>query len=67
MRKKRKLKQTLLFVLAGVMVFVVFGLSSYMLTFLVQNLTQALNVEIQKPTVVKFDTEGFEQLHLIKK
>ena len=67
MRKKRKLKQTLLFVLAGVMVLVVFGLSSYMLTFLVRNLTQALNVEIQNPTVVKFDTEGFEQLHLIKK
>lgn len=67
MRKKRKLKQTLLLALAGVMAIVVIGMSMYMLTFLVTNITKAFNVEIQKPTIVKFDTEGFEQLHLIKK
>ena len=67
MKKKRKLKQTLLFALAGVMFFIVFGLSSYMLTFLVRNITKAFDVEIKRPDIVKFDTEGFEQLHLINK
>lgn len=67
MKKKRKLKQTLLLGLASVMFLIVFGLSSYMLTFLVSRITNAFDVEIKKPTVVKFDTEGFEQLHLIKK
>jgi hypothetical protein len=67
MRKKRKLKQMLLFGLAGALALIVVMLSSYMLTFLVGNLTKAFNVEIQKPTAIKFDTEGFEQLHLIKK
>ncbi len=67
MKKKRKLKQTLLFSLAGVMVLIVFGLSSYMFTFLVSNITKAFDVEIKKPVVIKFDTDGFEQLHLIRK
>ncbi|MEW6617285.1 MAG: hypothetical protein AB1333_02580 [Patescibacteria group bacterium] len=67
MKKKRKLKQTLLLGLASVMFLIVLGISSYMLTFLVSKITSAFDVEIKKPTVVKFDTEGFEQLHLIKK
>lgn len=67
MKKKRKLKQTLLLGLASTMLLVVIGISSYMLTFLVSKITVAFDVEIKKPTVVQFDIQGFEQLHLIKK
>lgn len=63
----KKFKVSFLYIMAGVMVILAGWVIVYMITFLLTNLTGALSVEVKPNENVKFDTEGFEKLNLIKK
>lgn len=39
----------------------------YMFGFFLSNLTKAIDVETTQSVQIKFDTEGFEKLNLMKK
>ena len=62
---KAKLGEQASFVIAAAaLAIVTVGLSIYLLTFLVSNLTDVLGVTSHTASTKQFDTEGFEKLNL---
>ena len=66
MKRIKKIRGTMLFVLGGVMAFITIGTVIYMITFLLGHLNTAFNIELPPPAVERFDTGGFEKLNLVK-
>jgi hypothetical protein len=56
-----------LFAGGGVLAVAVVWLVIYMFGFLLSNLSRATIVESESRNVIRFDTEGFEKLNLMKK
>lgn len=62
---KKISRQTLLYVLAGVLGIAMIGTMVWLSSFLVSNVNQALSPNAQAVEHVSFDIEGFEKLHLL--
>ena len=63
----KKIRHIFLFVGGGFFAVVVIWFVIYMFGFLLSNLSKATNVEPHSVGAVRFDTEGFEKLNLMKK
>ncbi|KKT90189.1 MAG: hypothetical protein UW92_C0042G0006 [Candidatus Jorgensenbacteria bacterium GW2011_GWA2_45_13] len=64
-KQLKKYRHLFLNILAGVVAVASLWMIIYMFSFLVLNLNKALDIQLVPPTPVLFDTQGFEQLHLI--
>ena len=63
----KKVRHVFLFAGGGVLAVAVVWLVIYMFGFLLSNLSRATIVESVSRNVIRFDTEGFEKLNLMKK
>ncbi len=63
----KNVRHIILIVSGGVIAVCVAVLIVHMFSFLLSNLTAAVNVDIQHKSTVRFDTDGFEKLNLIKR
>jgi hypothetical protein len=63
----KKVRHMFLFAGGGVLAVAVVWLVIYMFRFLLSNLSRATIVESVSRNVIRFDTEGFEKLNLMKK
>ena len=66
MKKIKKMREALIFVLAGAMVIFTVSFVFYLIGFLLPRLNKALNVEMTPPSATQFDIDGFEKLNLIR-
>ncbi len=63
----KKVRHVFLFAGGGILAIAVVWLVVYMFGFLLSNLSRATTVEPRSQNVIRFDTEGFEKLNLMKK
>ncbi len=63
----KKVRHVFLFAGGGILAIAVVWLVVYMFGFLLSNLSMATTVEPRSQNVIRFDTEGFEKLNLMKK
>jgi len=66
MKQIKKYRHFILVVLAGVMALGTVFMVVRMLYFVGENLNKALNVTPAPVPVTQFDTQGFDQLHLVQ-
>ena len=63
----KKVRHVFIFAGGGILAIAVVWLVVYMFGFLLSNLSMATTVEPRSQNVIRFDTEGFEKLNLMKK
>lgn len=63
----KKVRHMFLFAGGGMLAIAVVWLVVYMFGFLLSNLSRATTVEPRSQNIIRFDTEGFEKLNLMKK
>jgi hypothetical protein len=64
--KFKKIRESLLIVLAAVFGLLVVWASVGMTTFLIKRMDESLSFGSKSPRASEFDTAGFEKLHLIQ-